>query len=59
MCIYSNSREAFRRRHIAQVLSEAALIDLEIFKKREKNGRNDAIRDIVGMAWHDFLLCLD
>jgi hypothetical protein len=44
--------KVWRRRDVAQMLAEALLVDGEIVGERQHDGRNDAVRNIVGVLGH-------
>ena len=50
--VYRNCRQALGPRHVAQVTAEAALIDGKVLVERQQHGRNDAVRDVMGMSGH-------
>ena len=47
-----NRRQAFHRRHIAQVLAEARLVDCKIIIERQQHGRNYAVGNIRRVTRH-------
>jgi hypothetical protein len=55
--IDGDGRKVRRYRDLAQMLAEALLIDGEIVGKRQQDGRNDAVRQIVGVSGHFDLPC--
>ena len=52
MGIDGDGGKARGRRHVAQVLAEAFLVDREIVGERQQDGRDDAVRHIMGVAGH-------
>ena len=40
------------RRHVGKMLAEALFVDREIVRERQKHGRNDAMRHIMGVTGH-------
>ena len=52
MGIDGDGREALGRRDVAQMLAEALLVDRQVVLERQQDGRNDAVRHIMGVAGH-------
>ena len=52
MGVDGDGGKARGRRHVAQVLAEARLVDRQIVRERQEDGRNDAVRHIVGVTGH-------
>ena len=58
MRVDGDRRDARRRRHVAQVLAEALLVDREVVVERQQHRRDDAVRDVGGVTGHGGLLTL-
>jgi hypothetical protein len=39
-------------RHVAQVTAEALLVDRKVIVERQQHGRDDAVRDVLGVTGH-------
>ena len=52
MSVDGDGRKAWRRCHVAQVLAEAPFVDRQVFRERQQDGRNDAVRHIIGVTRH-------
>src|SRR5579863_7662704 len=53
--IDGNGGEPFGRSDVAQMLAEALFVDRQVVCERQNDGRNDAVRQIVGMTGHIWL----
>ena len=56
MGVDGDGGEALHRGDVAQMAAEALLVDREIVVERQQHGRDDAVRDVVGMTGHLGLL---
>ncbi len=52
MRVDGNRRQPVDRGDVAQMRPEALLIDRKIVEERQQDGRNDAVRRILGVAGH-------
>ncbi len=52
MRVDGDGGHAFDRRDVLEVLAEILVVDSEIVGKRKDNGRNNAVRKIVGVTDH-------
>ena len=50
--VHGDGGEPLDRRDVLQVLAESLLVDGEVVGKRQDDGRNDAVRHIMGVAGH-------
>src|SRR5437016_848725 len=52
MRVDGDCRQPLGGRYVAQVAAEALLVDREIVVERQQHGRNDAVRDVMGVTGH-------